>query len=143
MEILFREKDLVHEENPQRGISSFRREIAHKQKKFGECCQTEELEECWVPPPDRSSFFQHFTEQEQSIVANKAILKWFLFLFDGSGVLFVCLLYCLLDFFHNSTFLLSITYCSLSPSCRKNGQCDRWPGNVPQKIYRKAHRGGE
>lgn len=80
---------------------------------FEDCWQTEELEECWVPPADRSSSFQHFTEQQQSVVASKAILKWFLFLFDSSGCLYG-LLYCLLDFFHNFTFLLFIKYCSFS-----------------------------
>lgn len=33
MEILLKEKDFVREENPQRGISSFRRGIAHGRKK--------------------------------------------------------------------------------------------------------------
>lgn len=33
MEILLKENDFVCEENPQRGISSFRREISHGQKK--------------------------------------------------------------------------------------------------------------
>jgi len=57
---------------------------------FVDCWQTEELEECWVPPADMSSFFQYFTEQQQSVVASKAILKCFLFLFDGSCGFFVC-----------------------------------------------------
>lgn len=52
---------------------------------FGNCRQTEELEERWVPQADRSSSFQHFTEPQKSVVASKAILRWFGFLFDVRG----------------------------------------------------------